>query len=129
MRQYVYISTAPGLSEDQVQEIVESASRNNAAQGVGGFLLYNGRNFLQLLEGEGSQLMLLMSRIMADPRHTGVLKLEDIAVESPVFESWAMRRIKFGDTLGERRRILEEQLPGGLHPQVLRLVRNFAALN
>ncbi|WP_114521199.1 BLUF domain-containing protein [Altererythrobacter sp. ZODW24] len=129
MRQFVYISTAPGLSEDQVDEIVKSASRNNAKQNIGGFLLYNGRNFLQLLEGEGSQLLLLMSHIMTDPRHTGVLKLEDIPLEHRICEKWNMRRIRIGSSVSERRKLLDEQLPDGLDPQVLRLVRNFAALN
>ena len=50
--QYVYISTAQDLSRDQVEGILQTCARNNVAQDVTGLLLYNGRNFLQLLEGD-----------------------------------------------------------------------------
>ncbi len=128
-RQFCYISTAPALSDKEVEGIVEHAARNNAGRGVGGFLLYNGRNFLQLLEGESPVLLLLMSRIMADSRHTGVLKMEDVEIDERVFTEWNMRRIRLVDTVADRRAKLEEQLPANLDRCVRRIVNNFAVLN
>ncbi len=128
-RQFCYISTAPALSNKEVEGIIEHAARSNAERNIGGFLIYNGRNFLQLLEGESPVLLLLMSRIMADPRHTGVLKMEDVEVDERVFTDWNMRRIRIADSIANRRAKLDEQLPANLDRCVRRIVNNFAVLN
>ncbi len=55
MHQVLYISTAPNLGDDVVAAILDQSQRNNPLQEITGFLLYNGRNFMQLLEGEDAQ--------------------------------------------------------------------------
>jgi len=127
--QYLYISTAPSLSRDDVDAILASSQRNNAARGVTGLLLYNGRNFLQLLEGEESELVSLMVKISHDPRHTGISMIDRKTVEERVCPDWAMRRVMIAESLDKRREALEAELPDGLDPQTRKIVTNFVVLN
>lgn len=129
LRQYLYISTAGGLDDRTIEDILESAERNNRERAITGLLLYNGRNFLQLLEGGASDLFWIMRKIGSDPRHHGVTRLADRAVDARACPDWAMRRIRIADRVEDRRAALERELPVALHPTMRDLILNFAALN
>ncbi|MFZ9394669.1 MAG: BLUF domain-containing protein [Erythrobacter sp.] len=129
LRQYVYISTAGGISEEDIRSILESCQRNNREREVTGLLLYNGRNFLQLLEGDVEDLSWVMRRIEGDPRHNGVSIIEDIAIAQRACPDWLMRHIRIADEVSERRAALDAELPAGLDPNLRRIILNFAALN
>lgn len=129
LTQYLYISTAPSLSRDEVDAILESSARNNPEHGVTGLLLYNGRNFLQLLEGEEAELVALMLRISHDPRHSGVSVLERRNIPERMCPDWAMRRILISESIEDRRRLLEKELPATLDDTIRKIVMNFAVLN
>ena len=127
--QYLYISTAPSLSRDDVDAILASSQRNNPARGVTGLLLYNGRNFLQLLEGEESELVSLMMRISHDPRHTGISMIDRKTAEARACPDWAMRRVMIAQSVDKRRAALEADLPASLDPQTRKIITNFVVLN
>jgi hypothetical protein len=129
IKQYVYISTAVGLSREDVDRILDTCARNNAAQEVTGLLLYNGRNFLQLLEGQGSALDKLMSAIEVDERHAGVLVMHKGEVEQRDCPDWAMKQIAISEAIEVRQQRLEEELPDTVDPAIRKLVLNFAMLN
>ena len=129
LSQYLYISTAPNLSREDVDSILQASARNNPERGVTGLLLYNGRNFLQLLEGEESALVALMVRIGNDPRHTGVSVLERKVIEQRSCPGWAMKRVLIAESIAGRREQLERDLPAGLDEQTRQIVLNFATLN
>lgn len=127
--QYLYISTAPSLPRAEVDAILASSQRNNGARDITGLLLYNGRNFLQLLEGEESELVTLMLKISHDARHTGISMIDRKAVEARTCPSWAMRRIPIAESISKRREALEAQLPDALDLQTRKIITNFAVLN
>lgn len=129
MRQYVYVSTAELLSQDDVAAILASCQRNNAERGVTGLLLYNGRNFLQLLEGNGNDLEWIMRRIELDSRHHGISRLYDEPASERACPDWLMKRIALGDSGEARRERLEAELPAKLDPHLRRMILNFALLN
>ena len=129
MRQYVYVSTAEQLSQDDVTAILDSCRRNNAGRGVTGLLLYNGRNFLQLLEGSGDELDWVMRRIELDSRHHGISRLYDEPASERACPDWLMKRIALGDPGAARRERLEAELPTTLDPHLRRMILNFALLN
>ena len=129
LSQYLYISTAPGLSRDEVDAIVSTCARNNPARGITGLLLFNGRNFLQLLEGEEADVAALMEAISADPRHTGVSVIDRREVAARTCPDWAMKRVLIAESIANRREMLERDLPGGLEPEVRKMIVNFAMLN
>ena len=129
IKQYVYISTALGLSREQVNGILETCARNNVEQGITGLLLYNGRNFLQLLEGNSEKLDELMSMIETDKRHEGVLVMHKGEVEQRDCPDWAMKLISISEAIEVRQQRLEEELPSTIDPAIRKLVLNFAMLN
>lgn len=129
LSQYLYISTAPDLGRDEVDAILDSSSRNNPERGITGLLLYNGRNFLQLLEGEESTLVSLMTRIAHDPRHSGISMLGRKEIDERTCPDWAMRRIYLADSIADRKGNLDRDLPESLDAETRRLIMNFAVLN
>lgn len=129
LSQYLYISTAPTLSRDEVDAILATSARNNPAREITGLLLYNGRNFLQLIEGEEEALVALMLRITEDPRHSGITLLDRRAIEERSCPNWAMKRVLIAESIASRREMLERELPEGIAPEVRKMIVNFAVLN
>jgi len=129
LSQYLYISTAPTLPREEVDAILAASARNNPARGITGLLLFNGRNFLQLLEGEDREVSALMEAITADPRHTGVSVLDRRAISSRACPDWAMKRVMIAESITSRREMLERDLPAELDPEVRKMIVNFAVLN
>lgn len=127
--QYLYISTAPTLPREEVDAILAASARNNPARGITGLLLFNGRNFLQLLEGEEREVAGLMETITADPRHAGVSVLDRRMIEARTCPDWAMKRVMIAESIESRRDMLERDLPQGLDPDVRKMIVNFAVLN
>jgi hypothetical protein len=127
--QYVYISTAIDLTREEVEAILDTCARNNLVKGITGLLLYNGRNFLQLLEGDRAELDRLMTTIEEDSRHAGVAVLHKGEVEARVCPDWAMKRIAIAEAIEVRQQRLEEELPTGVDPAIRKIVLNFAMLN
>ena len=130
MRQFVYISTAaPHLDQPDITKILEVSLRNNIKREITGFLLFNGRNFLQLVEGPEGSLLALMADLYRDPRHSGIVRLEDNAITARACEKWIMKRLMMADSVSARKAGLEPLLPKGLTDQVRRNILNFASLN
>jgi hypothetical protein len=129
LSQYLYISTAPTLPREQVDAILAASARNNPARGITGLLLFNGRNFLQLLEGEEHEVAALMKTITADPRHSGVSVLDRRSIVARSCPDWAMNRVMIAESIESRREMLEADLPQGLDPEVRKMIVNFAVLN
>lgn len=129
LSQYLYISTAPTLGRDEVDAILATSARNNLARGITGLLLFNGRNFLQLLEGEQGEVASLMERITADSRHSGVSVLDRREIAARVCPDWAMKRVLIAESIANRREMLERELPEGLDPDVRKMIVSFAVLN
>jgi hypothetical protein len=129
LSQYLYISTAPTLSRDEVDAILATSARNNPARGITGLLLYNGRNFLQLLEGEEEDLVALMLKITEDARHSGITLLDRRAIEQRTCPDWAMKRVLIAESIASRRDMLDAELPEELAPDLRKMIMNFAVLN
>lgn len=127
--QYLYISTAPSLSREEVDAILASSARNNPERGITGLLLYNGRNFMQLLEGDEQTLVALMSRISNDPRHAGVSVLSRKEASERACPDWAMKRVLIAESVENRQKLLDADLPAGLDEETRRIIMNFAVLN
>ena len=129
MRQYIYVSNAaPDFCEDDLGSILSTSRQRNGDDGITGFLLFNGRNFLQLVEGESGVLDPLIRRLHDDDRHSGIRAVEDREVAARCCEDWAMHLIQIGGAVSDKRRILDEALPVGLVPPQRDLVLNFARL-
>ncbi len=81
MRQIIYISTATAqLTAEDPAHILDVSSRRNTLDAITGLLYFDGKRFLQALEGE------------SDPRHRAIVILSDRSVAAREFGNWAMAR-------------------------------------
>ena len=91
----VYVSSAASpLTRPELDDILQTSRRKNAALGVSGALLYAGGNWMQVLEGEQGAVETLFDSISHDPRHRGLLVLIRGRQETRQFRDWSMA---FGD--------------------------------
>lgn len=87
----VYVSTAsPSLEREAFEAIRATAIARNSDSGVTGLLVYNGANFMQLLEGPQDNVDAVFESIRRDPRHHGVVRLMAEPAEARAWSSWAM---------------------------------------
>lgn len=129
MHRIIYISTAAdGLTDAAVADIVATAERDNPINQLTGFLLYNQRNFLQMLEGPRDRIGSLMRRIISDERHHGIVMMVDEEIAARSCADWQMRWIRLSLDMGRRSEELQTSLPV-LSPGATQIVRNFALLN
>ena len=94
---YVSTSTSP-LSQATLDEIGNVSARNNARCNVTGILLTGGDIFLQILEGEVTEVDRTLERIRQDPRHGDLqlIKVENSAA-TRLFPAWSMQTARLDD--------------------------------
>jgi hypothetical protein len=86
-----YLSSAVDLwSDEDLAQLLRRARANNEKIQVTGMLLYSGGNFIQTLEGPDEAVDRLMTKVEADPRHTGVLVVRRDQVTDRLFSGWSM---------------------------------------
>ena len=66
------------------------AQQLNAIDGITGLLYADGHRFLQVLEGPEESVGLTYARIVADPRHTGIVTEVDRLIAAREFGDWTM---------------------------------------
>ena len=94
MLRLLYFSKVTGqMSEDTLRAIVEASARRNAAQGITGALVFNGRNFCQVLEGEDAAVRALVARIRQDDRHSDFKIIDAKQVDRRHFPDWSMHQV------------------------------------
>lgn len=90
---YISKNTIPGSKEQvsqQIEDILQSAHRNNSAKGISGALLYSGGYFCQVIEGGEEDIEELFETIQMDSRHGEVRVLEFVEIPERGFAEWAM---------------------------------------
>ena len=91
MLQLIYISTArPAADTTQVRDILMVSRINNARDGITGLLFFDGKRFLQALEGPPERVGRAYARIGADQRHYAMVELSRREIEAREFGDWAM---------------------------------------
>lgn len=76
--------------ENPVDQIVEVALARNAALGVTGALVFTGKNFAQVLEGQRESVEELMLSINKDERHRNVDVITVEEIEERRFPHWSL---------------------------------------
>jgi hypothetical protein len=91
VKRIIYSSQATiDFSPDELVALLESARQKNTGSGLTGMLLYSSQSFLQMLEGDPSQLESTYERISSDERHTNLRLLMSIDVSARLFPDWTM---------------------------------------
>lgn len=84
-----YVSTATkDLPEQGINDIMNETNEYNKGEEISGILLYNERNFFQLLEGEKEVIEELYEKIFADSRHHNIIKFLEKETFKPSFEGY-----------------------------------------
>lgn len=91
LMQLVYASRPFGYDELELANILLSARRHNARDGITGSLICREDLYLQMLEGEAAMVRAAYERIKRDGRHTDVALLSEADVSARLFGQWAMR--------------------------------------
>jgi hypothetical protein len=91
VRHVIYISKPTHFDHLVLEDILTKSRANNPAIGVTGNLIYHSDLFLQLLEGPHVAVNKLYETILADNRHTDIVKLRDETFNRRLFASWAMK--------------------------------------
>lgn len=91
MIQLIYTSkAAPGLTRNDVDSLLERARQSNQQNGITGVMLFDGRMFSQLLEGDDIVVDGLFERIVRDHRHSAVQPMIREMIPARQFSSWSM---------------------------------------
>jgi hypothetical protein len=106
-----------GLTGRDVRDIHETAQRLNALDGITGILVFNGANFLQIVEGVEPAIDDLLARLHRDPRHTDIEVHEERPLDARYFPDWSMELVVYGTPSLPARREIESRLPPALSPR------------
>ena len=102
---YKSVSKHP-LSSDFLKSLEEISKKNNAALDVTGILLGTNASFLQVLEGEESNVNRIYNKICRDSRHADIELISYRQISQREFSEWSMKCLSVG-IMG---RIVTEQL-------------------
>lgn len=73
-----------------LENILDSAHRNNLDMGVTGFLMFDNNYFLQCLEGNRQKISELYHKISGDERHTEIQIIKAAPITQRLFNKWSM---------------------------------------
>ena len=93
MRPYflIYASHATrDWTDQELFDLLSTSRLRNAHMGITGLLVYAQRRFLQILEGEQSQVLQLYELIKHNPGHKNAMVLLDDQQDERIFPDWSM---------------------------------------
>lgn len=82
------------MGYEALKALLEVSQRNNARDGMSGFLHIEGRIVLQYLEGPAADLSRTFDRIRRDFRHDAVVILTEGTIDRRFFENWNMALVE-----------------------------------
>jgi hypothetical protein len=91
IKHVIYTSRPTHYDHSVLENILEKSRINNVNSDVTGNLICHSDLFLQLLEGPPKAIDNLYQKILADNRHTDIVKLCDEPSKRRLFTSWAMK--------------------------------------
>ena len=91
MHHIVYWSRATRtMTPMELVALLIGARMYNESMGITGALVYDGTQFMQVIEGEEAVIQDLYGRIIRDSRHRDAFKLADKAIAERTFVNWSM---------------------------------------
>ena len=87
----IYVSkVVRPLSAEELEALSNESNLNNERLGLTGLLLYSGKNFMQILEGDYETLTELFAKITTDSRHHSIEVLMGAPASERLFPEWSM---------------------------------------
>ena len=129
LKTLTYTSEARGeVDADELERILRSAMMLNPLDGVTGLLIFNGRAFVQIVEGAPDAIDDLAARLKADVRHVNFQIRDERLVEARSFPDWSMNMVRVSVGRFEARADIERALPAGPSDATRALVLDMAEL-
>jgi hypothetical protein len=123
----IYVSVAdPLIGEQDIAALLVQARRNNQRDALTGALIFNGHNFLQLLEGPGDKVDACLAVIRNDPRHSGMVEIRRREIAERAFAEWTM--LYDPEFRSHDDDLAQVVARGRLDPQDALMMENFIAL-
>lgn len=89
--EFIYTSTASeAFSWTELEVLRHECEQRNKIEKITGMLLFDGKHFMQVLEGQEKKVLTLFELIKADPRHKNIEALIQNPIEKRNFGDWAM---------------------------------------
>ena len=106
------------LAAEDIEAIHRTAQEVNALEGITGLLIFNGTNFLQIIEGAPDAIDDLVERLRRDPRHSG-MEIRDVHdAKERMFPGWTMELVKVSISYFEARDTILDRLPSDIAEQL-----------
>lgn len=86
----IYLSQRNTRIELDIYDLIFVSRKNNARAEITGFLFFDGRNFVQALEGPRENISKIYSRIVNDTRHRDVTLISCTEITNRAFHQWSM---------------------------------------
>tara|TARA_R110002167_G_scaffold158775_2_gene354054 strand:- start:184 stop:588 length:405 start_codon:yes stop_codon:yes gene_type:complete len=87
----IYVSDfSRELNQQDFDDILAVSTKNNYEQDITGFLVVNGQNFFQVLEGSKELVFTLLEAIRRDPRHQNLRVIISEIIEKRDYPNWSM---------------------------------------
>lgn len=80
-------------ADRELDGILTAANARNLREGITGALVFTGRDFAQVLEGEESAVARVMGSILLDRRHDDVRIVSRETISARIFPNWGMTLI------------------------------------
>ncbi|MDH5473800.1 MAG: BLUF domain-containing protein [Gammaproteobacteria bacterium] len=91
LHELIYLSSATReMSTKDLSALLDQSQEKNARLNITGLLIYHQREFMQLLEGDKSEIFSLYETICKDNRNKQNILLWDSPVEQRSFADWSM---------------------------------------
>jgi hypothetical protein len=97
MHYVIYVSQAvKPMSNADLESLLSFSRTRNTDKGITGLLIYRraqesgSGHFIQMLEGDETEVRALYDRIRRDPRHHTILLLREGEIAGRMFSEWAM---------------------------------------
>lgn len=127
MLSVIYVSVAdPLIGEQDIAALLVQSRRNNQRDALTGALIFNGHNFLQLLEGPAGKVEACLAAIRGDRRHSGMVEIRRRVIEERAFAEWSM--LYDPNFSGHDDNLTRLAASGRLDPQDALMMENFIAL-
>lgn len=115
LHQLVYVSLANhAMALDELANLQARARTRNAQSGITGVLLYHRQEFMQLMEGEETEVRALFASICKDPRHQQIHVMWEGPLAERNFSGWEMALVAPTDAELQQRPGYEQLLDKGL---------------
>jgi hypothetical protein len=89
--QLIYVSTAvKPMSDDDLVHLLREATARNERLEITGMLLYKDGHFMEVLEGDETNVRAVFADIEKDSRHKSIDILRSGPIESRNFPNWTM---------------------------------------